>query len=114
MRATKRGHEQPLDLLAGEPLGERTRLLVAGVGERGVGAPVDEGKPRAGVRRFRRAVTDEDDLRRPLGQLKRQLLGRASLLRYLSAAQGSTSTLIDSFLRSCIENASSILSSGSR
>jgi hypothetical protein len=114
MRATKGRHEQPLDLLTGEPFGERTRLLMAGVGEHRVGTPVDEGKQRAGVRRFRRAVTGEDDLRRSPGQRKRPLLRRASLLRYLGATQGSTSTLIDSFLRSCMENASPILSSDSR
>jgi hypothetical protein len=112
--ATKRGHEQPLDLLAREPAGERIRLLVAGVGERGVGPPVDEGKRRTGVRGFRRAVTDEDDLRRALRQRERPLLGGASLLRYLGAGQGSTSTLIDSFFRSCVENASAILANGSR
>src|SRR2546423_462519 len=103
MRATKGRHEQPLDLLNGEPPGERTRLLMAGVGEHRVRAPVDEGKQRAGERRFRRAVTDEDDLGRALRQRERPLLRRASLLRYLGAAQGSTSTLIDSFFRSCIE-----------
>jgi hypothetical protein len=59
-------------------------------------------------------VTDEDDLRRPLRQRERQLLGGAPLLRYFGARQGSTSTLIDSFLRSCMENASPILSSDSR
>src|SRR5258706_10344980 len=114
MRATKRSHEQPFDLLAPKPLGKRTRLLLAGVGQHGVGTAVDEWKQRAGVRSFRRAVTGEDDLRRAFGQRKRPLLRSAALLCYLGAAQGSTSTLIDSFLRSCMENASPILSSDSR
>ena len=102
------------DLLARQPVSERARLLVPGVGEIRIGAAVDERKRGIGVCSFRRAVTDEDDLRRALRQRERPLLGRALLLRYFCAAQGSTSTLIDSFFRSWIEKASSILSSGSR
>jgi len=52
MRATKWGDEQPLDRLACKTVDERSRLLEAGVGEAGVGASVDEGKRRTGVRGF--------------------------------------------------------------
>jgi len=42
----------------------------------GSARPVDEWNQCAGVRRFRRAMTDEDDLVAPFGSANRPLFGR--------------------------------------